>query len=489
MNRWEWRSFGVGDDVFGARTPDRVQEGDEVYILSVARGDTVKVRDGLMDVKRLERENDDGLEQWTVAMKAEFPLSAEQLGSVLSGLRVAVTDLSRDLYSVDDVLDEVRGRPDLTAVEVHKKRARYTVAECMAELTDVRTVQGSTRTVAVESEDAGKVSAAVRDLGLEDRTNTSYPEGLKALVGFGAGRYGVIDVGTNSVKFHIGERAADGTWRTVVDRAEVTRLGDGLDEEGRLRADAIERTADEVAEMVAEAKRAGALAVAAVGTAGLRMAPNASDFVEAVRARTGVEVEVVSGEEEARLAYLAATSSLPTARGSLTVFDTGGGSSQFTFGRDRHVQEQFSVPVGAVRYTERYGLAQAVGEDSLKEALDAIDRDLAALEGRAEPDALIGMGGALTNMAAVKHKLATYDPDVVQGTLLDRAEVDRQLDLYRTYGADERGRIVGLQAGRADVILAGACIVRTVLTKLGVDSLTVSDRGLRHGLLADRFGS
>jgi exopolyphosphatase/guanosine-5'-triphosphate,3'-diphosphate pyrophosphatase len=207
-----------------------------------------------------------------------------------------------------------------------------------------------------------------------------------------------------------------------------------------------------------------------------------------VRTRSGLEVEIVSGEEEARLAYLAATSSLPVAGGSLLVFDTGGGSSQFTFGRDRHIQEQFSVPVGAVRYTERYGLAQAVGEDVLKEALGAIDQDLAALEGRAAPDALIGMGGALTNMAAVKHELATYDPDVVQGTVLDRAEIDRQLELYRTRGADERRTIVGLQKGRAEVILAGACIVRTVLAKLGVDALTVSDRGLRHGLLADRFG-
>ena len=97
------------------------------------------------------------------------------------------------------------------------------------------------------------------------------------------------------------------------------------------------------------------------------------------------------------------------------------------------------------------------------------------------------MGGAVTNLAAVKHGLATYDPDVVQGTVLDRAEIDRQIELYRTRDADERREIVGLQPNRAEVILAGACIVRTVLAKLGRERLTVSDRGLRHGLLVERF--
>jgi len=485
VNRWEWRTFGAADDVFGDRPPERVQESDELYVLSVARGDTVKVRDGLMDVKRLEQVNDDGLEQWAPVLKAEFPLSAEQVRSILEGLRVPVPRLDRSAYNLDDF---VRGRSDLLAVPVHKHRSRYTVGDCMAELTEVTTEHRSTRTVAVESEDADRVIAAVRRLGLADRANTSYPRGLKALVGFGAGRYAVIDVGTNSVKFHIGQRSADAAWDTVVDRAEVTRLGDGLDESGRLQAGAIERTADAVAGMVAEAKRAGVLAIAAVGTAGLRIAPNAADFVEAVRARCGIEVEVIPGEEEARLAYLAATSALPAARGSRAAFDTGGGSSQFTFGRDGHVHEQFSVPVGAVRYTERYGLAEAVGEDVVQDALSAIDRDLTTLEGRATPDAVVGLGGALTNMAAVKHELATYDPDVVQGTVLDRTEIDRQLELYRTRGADERRAIVGLQRGRADVILAGTCIVRVVLAKLGTDSVTVSDHGLRHGLLVDRFG-
>ena len=85
--------------------------------------------------------------------------------------------------------------------------------------------------------------------------------------------------------------------------------------------------------------------------------------------------------------------------------------------------------------------------------------------------------------------MATYDPDVVQGTVLDRAEVDRQIELYRTRDIDARREIVGLQPKRADVILAGACIVRTVMEKLGQDSLTVSDRGLRHGVLSERFGA
>jgi exopolyphosphatase/guanosine-5'-triphosphate,3'-diphosphate pyrophosphatase len=173
--------------------------------------------------------------------------------------------------------------------------------------------------------------------------------------------------------------------------------------------------------------------------------------------------------------------------GSL-VFDTGGGSSQFTFGRGREVEERFSVNVGAVRFTERFGLDGVVSEEKLAEALDAIAADLGRLDGRPTPDVLVGIGGAVTNLAAVKHELMAYDPDVVRGTVLDRAEIDRQIELYRRRSADQRREIVGLQPKRAEVILAGACIVRTVLEKLGCESLTVSDRGLRHGLLEERFG-
>jgi exopolyphosphatase/guanosine-5'-triphosphate,3'-diphosphate pyrophosphatase len=171
----------------------------------------------------------------------------------------------------------------------------------------------------------------------------------------------------------------------------------------------------------------------------------------------------------------------------VVVFDTGGGSSQFTFGREDQVDERFSVNVGAVRFTERFGLDGVVDEETVAAAREAIAADLERLRGRPSPDHVVGMGGAVTNLTAVKHELETYDPSVIQGAKLEAAEVDRQIELYRTKTADERREIAGLQPKRAEVILAGALIVRTVLAELGGDSLTVSDRGLRHGVLAERF--
>ena len=171
------------------------------------------------------------------------------------------------------------------------------------------------------------------------------------------------------------------------------------------------------------------------------------------------------------------------------MFETGGGSTQFTFGREDRIDEQFSIDVGAVRFTERFDLDGVVDEGTLAAALDAIAGELGSLEGRPPPDALVGMGGAVTNLAAVKHELATYDPELVQGTVLDRGELDRQIELFRARSAEERREIVGLQPKRAEIILAGACVVRAVLATLRRESLVVSDRGLRHRLLVERFGS
>ena len=490
--RWEWRSFGrrfgVAEESFARLTPSGVQESDEIYLLSRAGGN-VKIRDALMDIKVLREVNADGLEQWTPVMKAGFPLSAAEATKVLEALGLPIPTPVRASYTLDEFLGQFAAPGGtVRAVNVHKRRTRYTVGGCMAELSDVVANAKPTRTIAVESEDAGGVMRAVRELGLGGYTNTSYPRGLADLIDDEPVRYAVIDAGTNSIKFHIGEHVG-GKWRTVVDRAELTRLGEGLAQQGAIIDAALERTIAAIGGMVDEAKRHGVRAIGAVGTAGLRIASNGNEVVGAIQARTGVHIDVISGDEEGRLAYVATKAGLGLNKGSLVVFDTGGGSTQFTFGHDASVDERFSVEVGAVRYTERYGLDRAVSSEVLREAIAAISADLSRIEGRPVPDALVGMGGAVTNITAVMHRLATYDPAVVQGTVLDRAEIDRQIELYRSQDADTRRAIVGLQPKRAEVILAGACIVRTVMEKLGKQSFTVSDRGLRHGVLAERFGA
>ena len=300
-------------------------------------------------------------------------------------------------------------------------------------------------------------------------------------------RYAAIDVGTNSVKLNVGERLDDGEWRTVVDRSEMTRLGEGIHETGRLGEEAVRRTVDAIAELAEEARRAGAEEIAVVGTAGLRQAANSDEFLDAVRERAGVLVEVIAGDEEARLSFLAAADALHLGTGRLGVFETGGGSSQFTFGEDGRVQERFSLDLGAVPVTERFGLDRAVDEQTVAAAREAIASQLGPLEGRPPLDLLVGIGGAITNLAGVQLGLDRYEPGRVRGLELGAAEVDRQIELYRTRDAEERRGIRGLQPKRAEVILAGACIVRTVLAKLGRDSLTVSDQGLRHGVLLERF--
>ena len=490
--RWEWRIFGddlaEAERAFAALAPGPAVESDELYLLAATRA-TVKVRHDLLDIKMLREVNADGLERWEPVLKESFPLPAAEVSRVFDAIGVVPPPLTRDAYSLDQLLAElVEPAGALWPLRVHKRRVRYTLGGCMAELSDVEAEGHGTRTVAVESEDASAVIAAVRGIGLAGAVNTSYPLGLATLVGAGPRRYAVIDVGTNSIKFHIAERDATGRWRTIVDRAEMTRLGENLQDQGAISAEPLERTLAAIAGMVEEARRHGVRATAAAGTAGLRMAENRDDVVAVIQSRTGITVEVVEGEEEGRLAYLAVRAELGVGEGSMAVFDTGGGSTQFTFGQGDHVDEHFSVNVGAVRYTERFGLAGAVTPEVLGDALAAISADLSRVDGRPPPDALVAMGGAVTNLTAVKLGLATYDPDAVQGAVLDRAEVDRQIEHYRSRDADARRATVGLQPKRADVILAGACIVRTVMEKLGQQTLTVSDRGLRHGLLIDRFG-
>jgi len=189
--RWEWRTFGAhfgaADERFAALTPAALQESDELYFLSPVSDANVKVRDALMDIKTLAQVNADGLEQWRPVMKGTFPLSAQDAVRVFAALGIAPPTPARTAWSLDDLHSALaEARPRAGAVAVHKRRIRYTVDGCMAEVTEVVADGKSVRTVAVEDANPARVVAAVRALGLAAFPNISYPRGLRSLVGMKA---------------------------------------------------------------------------------------------------------------------------------------------------------------------------------------------------------------------------------------------------------------------------------------------------------------
>ena len=186
--RWEWRtfgdSFGSAETVLAAQEPERAQESDEVYLLSQESDASVKVRDGLMDVKQLEAVSGDGLEQWRPVLKGSFPLGAADIATLLSALGVPGPETPRDEYTVEQLLDEViEPRQSLTAVDVHKRRAHYRISGCMTELSEISSGGRSARTIVLEGEDPDLVAATVRELGLQDRPNVCLARGLKTMLG------------------------------------------------------------------------------------------------------------------------------------------------------------------------------------------------------------------------------------------------------------------------------------------------------------------
>ena len=184
--RWEWRAFAAGfgdaERRFSQLPPGKVQESDELYFLSPRNDANVKVRDALMDVKTLEQVNADGLEQWRPIMKCAFPLPAAEVAKVCAALDVAPISV-REACTLEEMEAELtHSLRGVHAVRLHKKRQRYSVDVCMAEVTDVLADGRSIRTIAIEFEDPTRVLAAVQEMGLGRFENVNYPRGLKRLL-------------------------------------------------------------------------------------------------------------------------------------------------------------------------------------------------------------------------------------------------------------------------------------------------------------------
>jgi exopolyphosphatase/guanosine-5'-triphosphate,3'-diphosphate pyrophosphatase len=303
-------------------------------------------------------------------------------------------------------------------------------------------------------------------------------------------RVAVIDVGTNTVLLLVAERRGD-TFAALSERAEITRLGRGVDRSGELAPDAIRETAGVLARFAAEARGLGAQAIACVATSAARDARNGAAFFEAARAAAGISPEVISGEEEARLVHASAWRDFGAPGRPLAVVDVGGGSTEFTWGDGPSPRGRESLQIGAVRLAERCPTADPMGRTGLEALRDAAAgalRGLARLLPALAGARLVAVAGTVTTLAAVEQALPAYDAARVHGSTLALGRVEALLERMAGMTVEARRRLPGMEPKRADVIVAGGAILVEAMRATGFRELVVSDRGVRWGLLWDRFG-
>lgn len=307
-------------------------------------------------------------------------------------------------------------------------------------------------------------------------------------------RYATIDIGTNSVLLLVAERAPDGRFQAVLERAEITRLGRGVDQTRILAPEAMEGTLACVAAFAEEARRLGAQEIAVSATSAARDARNGQEFLDAARTRAGVEVEIISGDLEARLSFAAVRADFATEpQRPLVVLDIGGGSTELIYGgagadADK-VQFRRSFDVGSVRLTERFVTGHPIPAADRARLTDHLARTFAALPDPPANARLVGVAGTVTTLFAVQHRIDPYDAARVQGGSLGLGELRQLAQRLCGLPLEERRKLPGLQPKRADVICAGAFILVAAMERLGTQECVVSDRGLRWGLLAHRFGA
>jgi exopolyphosphatase/guanosine-5'-triphosphate,3'-diphosphate pyrophosphatase len=292
-----------------------------------------------------------------------------------------------------------------------------------------------------------------------------------------------IDVGTNTALLLVARVAADGKIETLAERAEITRLGRGIGGDGALGAEGIARTL-EALRGYAEIARGHGAKIAAVGTEALRRAPNAAAFLGPAAEILGSPIEVIDGAREAALTFRAVATAFPDAlAGDLVVLDIGGGSTEIVIASGGAVRFKVSLPLGSVRFTEKFIRHDPPRADEIAAVREAVDHAIAAVPFPPAGATLVGVAGTVTSLAAMAESLASYDPLRVHGYRLSRASLAGQIARLAGATQAERERMVGLDPRRADVILAGALILDGLATAAGAAEVRVSDRGIRWGLL------
>jgi len=298
-------------------------------------------------------------------------------------------------------------------------------------------------------------------------------------------RLAAIDVGSNTIRLIVAEVQDDDSYRILDEEREMVRLSEHLDRTGRLSDSAVERATAAIGKMKAIADGFKVNDIRAIATSAVRDAANGRAFTREVMRQHRLRIEVISGDEEAQLAFRSAARHFDLEGRSTAVVDIGGGSVEIILSAGTAVDHVYSLPLGAVRVTERFVRSDPLRQKHWKAMKTEIDRDIRGTIRQAghRAEIMIGSGGTFTALAHMSKWQREGRHGSVQGYMLTAAEVIHLLDRLREAPLEARRQMQGLSSDRADIIVAGATVISRLVKRLGAQQILVNERGIRDGVL------
>ena len=296
-------------------------------------------------------------------------------------------------------------------------------------------------------------------------------------------RVAAIDCGTNSIRLLIAD--IDGNnFREVVRDMEIVRLGQGVDETGQFHPDAIARTLAAVDKFAAEIAKRGVEKIRFCATSATRDATNRHLFVDGVRERLGIELEVISGDEEAALSFAGAIKDLDPSNGPFLVVDIGGGSTEFVFGTST-VEAARSVNIGCVRMTERHFASDPATPEQIEAArsdIQAAIAQAAALVPITKAKTLVAVAGTATTVAAAGLDLPEYDRYAIHLSRISAQQTHDAATMFATSTREQRLALGYMHPGRVDVIAAGSLVLSEIMKATGASEFVASESDILDGM-------
>ncbi len=295
-----------------------------------------------------------------------------------------------------------------------------------------------------------------------------------------------IDIGSNTARLLIIEPKGDHKFNLLVSERSITRLGEGIEAQGKLTEHRIQTTLKVLSIFRQICLENGDPTIFAVATSAVREASNGQEFVRRAKKETGIDIKIITWEDEAKLTLEGVYWKIPHENRRVITFDIGGGSTEFILSEGENIKDFCSTPLGVVKLTEKFITQHPVDEreyhslqNHLQYELQTVKKKLSAFL----PELLIGTAGTVTTLAALKENIYPYDPEKIHGSTFSRPEAEAILDDLKGKSLSQRLLLKPIETGREDLIIAGTAIVLETMRAFGCEILKVSEYSLQEGLI------